>query len=223
MFRRPSPLAWLAGVLLLLSLLLPAPTLAGPAPPRIMPIGDQLTTGVNHSGGYRVWLRDLIEYGDPYSFVGSRVDNPVTGVMRHEGHAGYTIGQLRTGVRGWLTANPPDVVLLLAGINDLLGWRSAADTAAQMGLLLDAIRASSSTTIIVGTVPPNARVPSAKLAQFNALLPSVIAGRPGVLLVDTAAAIVPADWQADGKTPFWTYYQHLAQAFYDRLEGAGIL
>ena len=115
---------------------------------RIMPLGDSITDGVetytgadgpamNVRVGYRKKLYDrLTQEGYAVEFVGSANAGSAAGLAfpKHEGHSGFTQGQLVAGIDGWLAQNAPDVVLLHIGTNDVnQGSISAAETSTLLG------------------------------------------------------------------------------------------
>jgi lysophospholipase L1-like esterase len=132
-------------------LLAPARSLAAPAawiaktePIRIMALGDSITAGVGPNGrdvdgdgGYRGELERLLEAGG-YRFVmtGTRTDYSERIAARaHEGWPGYVLRSLPSApgheLVGPVTARAirtyePDVVLLMAGTNDLLRLQKGA-------------------------------------------------------------------------------------------------
>lgn len=119
-----------------------------PAPPliRIMPLGDSITAGVgsSHSAGYRSPLWDLMNSQNRYTadFVGSGASGSVQD-PDNEGHSGWTIDGIRSGIDQWQTAADPDVVLLHLGINDLRHHGVAPLTAAaNLSALVDRIQAN---------------------------------------------------------------------------------
>lgn len=140
-----------------------APPPPPPPPPatgsclKVMPLGDSITEGVN--GGYRnVLWTDLGALGCGVNYVGSRFD-PYAKVSDkdHEGHPGYSIADVRSGVQPWLAAYAPDYILLLIGTNDIAWWsvKSGADVAADQAALIDRIQQlRPSAWIIVGSIPP---------------------------------------------------------------------
>lgn len=99
---------------------------------RIMPLGDSITMGTytatspsdDRSIGYRLKL-----YNDLASTAAGRYNVDFVGTARngetlmqdpdHEGHGGYLAQQIADGINQWLTAAPPDIVLLHIGTNDL--------------------------------------------------------------------------------------------------------
>lgn len=106
-------------------------------PLRIMPLGDSITAGVGpegtaaRDGGYRGPLeRMLLATGRRFVFVGGRTDYAADlRFPAHEGWPGYVVrslpsaptGQLIGGItRRALVHDRPDLILLMAGTNDLL-------------------------------------------------------------------------------------------------------
>lgn len=107
---------------------------------QIMPIGDSNTRGFN-GDTYRSYLRQRLtsEAGIILDYVGTSddvgglhgpgpdFDTPYSNDLmialdydlEHEGWGGYTIGDIATNIDNWLVANPPDVILLMIGTNDL--------------------------------------------------------------------------------------------------------
>ncbi len=88
---------------------------------KIMPLGDSITKGAGSSdnGGYRDDLQlSLTSYSVNYNFVGSLSDG--SGFQtNHEGHEGFTSGDILSNVSGWLTTFSPNYVLLIVGANDV--------------------------------------------------------------------------------------------------------
>jgi lysophospholipase L1-like esterase len=111
--------------------------LARAAPLRVMALGDSITAGVGEhgidtgSGGYRAKLVRLLEArGYRVTMVGGRTDYSARIKSRnHEGWPGYVIRSFPSDpapqlygrvTREALAAAHPDVILLMAGTNDLL-------------------------------------------------------------------------------------------------------
>src|SRR4051812_1096336 len=85
-------------------------TIAWAEPVRIMPLGDSLTEGgYNQEGqwrvgpGFRGVLYDqLVHQGFNIDFVGSVASGPADLFDRdHEGHSGWRIDQLTSGIAAW--------------------------------------------------------------------------------------------------------------------------
>lgn len=105
---------------------------------RIMPLGDSITLGtyttktpsdIYESIGYRRKLYDGLAAlgGNRFgiNFVGSLSHglsaSPKIGDPDHEGHGGFTSNNVASGITGWLNTEPPDIILLHIGTNDLSG------------------------------------------------------------------------------------------------------
>jgi lysophospholipase L1-like esterase len=101
---------------------------------RVMPLGDSITLGLylgstppntpapNDRISYRRKLfNDILGLnpGHDLRFVGSLTNgnDPNAKANNHEGHDGLRTDQLASGIAGWLTQNPPDIVLVHAGTN----------------------------------------------------------------------------------------------------------
>ncbi|NEO33447.1 MAG: hypothetical protein F6K36_24075, partial [Symploca sp. SIO3C6] len=149
---------------------------------KIMTLGDSLTWGVvndntNHeeSGGYRTVLEDsLLSNGftnpEDFDFVGTRddTDNRRSGPdslidQDHQGHRGWTIDELLNGrdddvaagnIDDWLVSEDPDLVLLMAGTNDVLtNSISVAEAINNLESLINKIT-DSGAQVLVGSIPP---------------------------------------------------------------------
>jgi hypothetical protein len=83
---------------------------------RIMPLGDSNT----QRRGYRPKLYfDLANANYDVNFVGSMSDTSGSHDRNHEGHSGWTPAGIAASLYDWLVANPPQVVLLHIGTNEL--------------------------------------------------------------------------------------------------------
>ncbi|MGH8023075.1 MAG: GDSL-type esterase/lipase family protein [Limisphaerales bacterium] len=108
----------------------------------IWPLGDSITYGAGHPGGYRQTLvTNLIARGRSFNLVGTLASNSTKMLSaarqtHHDGHSGYSIANaadisgktrrgLYEGVISWhRSINKPDVILLMVGINDLnIGYK----------------------------------------------------------------------------------------------------
>lgn len=192
-------------------------------PPRLLPLGDSITQGSpDHPGGYRGMLERLLrEGGFPgVEFVGSRAENS-DGLAQpwHEGHPGFRLEELRGGfTKCGSTARPigetlaryrPDVVLLVAGTNNMYLDEPAA-VWAEMAALLGAIRP---VPVIVGTLLPIEPGPKPwgivippdigeRIAAYNALLRREGPSAGAVEVVDLSHCVASrADLLADGVHP----------------------
>jgi len=101
---------------------------------RIMPLGDSITKGVGSSfyNGYRKPLyQKLINDGYVVDFVGTQTDGDFPDPY-HEGHGSYyakdpIYSDIYDNIYNWLVANPPDIVLLHIGTNDIAHYGEDAN------------------------------------------------------------------------------------------------
>jgi lysophospholipase L1-like esterase len=167
----------------------PTPTPPTPTPPpssnptptrqiKLMPLGSSSVegTGSTNGSGFRYELYNTLVQTDKLNvdFVGSAANGPTSGYDRnHEGHSGWTIGNnssLSASVVGWITTYKPDVVIFYAGLNDLRGGASAADTASRFDAIAGKIFATKADIkLIAGTTMKKTDEPSlnTKIVDFN--------------------------------------------------------
>jgi lysophospholipase L1-like esterase len=171
----------------------PAPTTQGRnSVLRVMALGDSITAGVGafgsriDDGGYRGALAKLLaENGYRVKFVGSRSDySAAIDDRAHEGWPGYVLrsfpsdpgpGQLYGAlVRKAIHRYNPDLILLMAGTNDLLrlekrdGGYTLANIAHSMDLLLGEIfKQKPGVRVIVAPVVASPLVDVCTLAHFD--------------------------------------------------------
>ena len=168
----------------------------------IMPLGDSITLGVN--GGYRNNLYTGLQQNNcGVSYVGTQVDaNTRVADKDHDGHSGFTIGDIAGRVNGWLASTQPGIVLLMVGTNDTAWWSAA--NAEQIGArhdaLIDQVRtARPAAWIFVASIAPQAsaniqpnNIDRALLTQqLNAVIRSNAEARAGVPASFSCAAGPP--------------------------------
>ncbi|MEI7908428.1 MAG: family 43 glycosylhydrolase [Verrucomicrobiota bacterium] len=148
---------------------------------RIMPLGDSITEGNAIAGGYRAPLQQLLaNAGYNVDFVGTLTNNPGPLLdMDHEGHPGYRIDQIDSGVAGWAaTVADPDVILLLIGTNDY-GQDYNTSTAINRldTLITDMVSLRPKARIVVANLiqrTDNATADAAILSTFNPNIPTIV-------------------------------------------------
>ena len=89
-----------------------------------MPLGDSITQGIHINTKNIGYRRDLyfllVDNGYSVDFVGSMHDGSFSDFDKdHEGHGGFKANQIRDNIYNWLTINPPDIILLHIGTNDI--------------------------------------------------------------------------------------------------------
>ncbi len=160
----------------------PAVPIVRATPTKIMPIGDSNTAGGDAPGAaYRVDLYELLKAdGRPIDFVGSVTSGPTTlGDRNHEGHGGWTIGQIQGGVTGWLNTYTPDVITLQIGTNDMYDDASAGAAPGKLSTLLDTITSTRpNAKVFVSAIPVLQDVNHhARVAAFNYTIPGIVAAK----------------------------------------------
>lgn len=229
----------------------PEPVAFNPCPTdgsacRIMPLGDSITDGVGSTGGgYRVELfRQAVLGGHEITFVGRQANGPANGNIEgqtfprnHEGYSGATIAtggnQLANRVDAAIAANPPDIVLLHIGTNNVYQGLPA-DLPAQLGDLLDQITGDApDALVVVAQITPMAEsgaqfsFPNNAADEYNATIPAIVQERVDagqhLLLVDMNEAFRAANANfvallAEGLHPNDAGYRVMAGTWYDAIE-----
>ncbi|OED42659.1 hypothetical protein AB833_05755 [Chromatiales bacterium (ex Bugula neritina AB1)] len=222
------------------------------APVLIMPVGDSITEGYtpnppNGTGqgtaSYRKEFENLLtQDGCSFQMVGAKTtnfpQNPVVFTSKHEGWSAHRADQLRDGhessggIAGMMAAQDPkpDVVLLHAGSNDIRIDQSPQATANEIDDIINAIlNASPQATVLVANVipwwgsAPNPNVTADIIALGNAIeASSVIASNSNVILVNVRDGFSQSMMQADFIHPKESGEHHIADAFYDAFDQAGL-
>lgn len=171
-------------------------------PVKIMPMGDSNTRGTMSEppGGYRLPLQQLLDSaGIKYDFVGSQTRHS-DGMKdpEHEGFGGWRVRQLlegreekslglkSLGTDQVMDRYEPDVVLIMAGINDVFRGDKAEKIVTDMRDLLVALfYKKPDVKILLGNLLPvsSARVASGEVKQdfivqtrrYNEQIPAVVA------------------------------------------------
>ncbi|WP_019503552.1 GDSL-type esterase/lipase family protein [Pleurocapsa sp. PCC 7319] len=214
--------------------------------PEIMAFGDSITSGEYPTeptpGAYRLQLsNNFVDDDLSVDFIGSQ-ENEGTNIddAEHEGHPGFTIDELTTLVdEGLLTNYQPDIVLLMAGTNDILQSGRAAQDAADNPDQLAEIAAQTideldylierlideapDVQIFVSSLAP--LDPAIKgnprpdvVEYFNDFLPE-LASEYGqqVTYVNAGGQVDISNLVPDGIHPDSTGYQEIGNAWYDAL------
>ncbi len=191
-----------------------------------MPVGDSITDGSSFdspdgSGGYRGTLYTLLgNAGYNVDYVGSTTINSELLVEKeHDGHSGWRIDQIDSGIAGWLgTIEDPDVVLIHIGTNDFgqgLDTANAINRLDALVLKIATLRPYAHivvTNLMERNEPQNAQIQ----AQFNPYVQAMVnahvtAGRR-VSFLDMRAAVPIAD-MPDQLHPNQTGYDKMAAAW----------
>lgn len=233
----------------------------------IMPLGDSLTVGFpGGGGGYRQYLQQYLANGGYHCVFVGKEDALIRGTSiidpaghtgysdgmcqpNHEGYAGMRIDELTNGgaeqshfslpIQATMANNAPDVVLLMAGMNDILqnydkpaasagyqgGTGFAADAAERLYELVGRILgARQDATVVLADVTPLRNTAFNDRARaFNAYVPKIVDDyrKKGyrILFADMRAAFDAASQSADGVHPTAAGYQGMACVWYRALTG----
>jgi lysophospholipase L1-like esterase len=222
---------------------------------QIMPLGDSLTLGTgtcNPMGsddctGYRepLW-NDLTGGGYSVDFVGS-LGAAFQGMhafdTNHEGHGGRTADYIRDRIYNggygggnpdnWLSLNPPEVILLHIGTNDISESQDPAAIAVEINQILNEIDEYEGDHSVVITVILakiiNRKFPNSpqgmKTTQLNNEIQSVYntrhAAGDAIILVDMESALnYPGDFPSgDSIHPTQAGYGKMADVWLAALDG----
>lgn len=187
---------------------------------------------------YRKWLwNKLIDGGWTFDFVGNRRDSFTYNLyqdvcafdVHHEGHSGFTSGQLLQGLPHWLDRIAvPDIVLFSSpGGNDALDFLPYDDALANVNAIIDTLQARNPniTIVIEKMAPPNTWLLVPPLSTYyNAIHEDVeiIAQTKStptskIVVVDMATGFTN-DMLADPIHYNSLGAEHVAQRYYDVLE-----
>jgi lysophospholipase L1-like esterase len=203
------------------------------SPVHVMLLGDSITAGTSagvedrQTIGYRLRLAERLRAG---GYAVDLVGSQRTGAMpdpEHEGHPGFTVAALDSRLDDWLSVNPADVVLVMAGTNDAA--QGLPGGAGRLAALVDHIAARlPEAAILVSTIPPinpnggGGSVASAEMAaRLNAELPAAIATRQAagrnVRLVNVGGMLDLSHLDSGGIHPNAAGYARMADLWYDAL------
>lgn len=217
--------AVLVSVLILVCLSVPATAataLPADRPILIQPMGDSITRGIlgadgpngrdTSTGGYRGTLQTtLTAAGMAVQFVGQYHTDEYG---RHSGFNGLTTSRLTLLAPFWLHEHPADIILLLAGTNDLAHEQPAESQMAE--LLATLAEIVPETLILVAPIPPttNPSVWSDRVGAYNAATRAEVEWRKAS---GQRIMWVPMHWSpslvGDGVHPSEQGYRELADAW----------
>ena len=202
-------------------------------PTRVMPLGDSITAGessgvpesdLGHAIAYRDALYDsLIASGRMVDFVGGIDDGWLVAGLdsNHEGHGGWTSGQVASSVYQWLVDNPADIVLLHIGTN------SPSVNVSNVAAILDQIDQYESdfglnTTVVVAQIIQDSSGTNPVIATYNQNLADLVTNRVAagddLLLVDMENALTYPDDMYNNLHPAPSGYQKMADVWQTAVE-----
>lgn len=157
---------FLGGCALVLALLAGFQTVTDAVQPtqlRVVALGDSITAGgfTSHGAwkvgpGYRWDLAQMSNWiGSNLQFVGTLKDGPWPATQAHEGHSGKRVEEIRDLVRGKIAALQPDVILLLAGTNDILQGYQLKALPERLLFFIDQLQKEAPNAhLLIGIPPP---------------------------------------------------------------------
>lgn len=191
----------------------------------VMPLGDSITAGIGSSteSSYRAKLfGDLKANAKSVDFVGSQRSGELPDTD-HEGHSGWTIGEIAQAADGVVPTTRPNVVTLHAGTNDMDRGQQNGAAGRLDSLIGQILDDSPGTTVLVATLVPSKNpTTQARIKTFNREIGDVVrrhqdAGHH-VALVEMSA-VTTADL-ADGLHPNDAGYRKMADAFFKAVADA---
>lgn len=186
---------------------------------RIMPLGDSITYGYRSSdgNGYRQYLLTLLA-GNNVNFIGSLKAGTMTN-NNNEGHSGALIDQIASYAYLSLPERP-NVVLLMAGTNDMNNNVDPDNAPARLSALIDEIFAACpDTVVIVAQIIPAANSDTfARLVTYNARI-SLLVNQKQTAGKHVIKAWMPltTDDLIDGLHPTDVGYSKMADGWLDAL------
>jgi lysophospholipase L1-like esterase len=212
---------------------------------KVMPVGDSITWKGYCDGAYRADLFKLaLTDAKHMTFVGRQKDGPdnvtVGGTTtpfpkNHEGYSGYTIdsGGGRTGIStlidAALTTNPPHIVLLMIGTNDVDNNLSLSTAPDRLGALMDRITtgAPNALLVVAQIVPTQSATINTRVETYNSAIPGLVQSRVAagkhIAMVDMYGAFVAnpnyaTDLMTDRLHPNQAGCMVMAMTWYDGIK-----
>lgn len=194
---------------------------------KILPLGDSITYGIGYNGGYRVELfHEAHADAKQITFTGSLSNGPntVDGVSfpkNNEGHSGWKIDQLLPLIPMPALQDPPHIVLLMIGTNDIAQNDNLSDAPKRLGGLLDKLAMNApDALIVVAKLTPLSR--STGVEAYNTAIAPVVQERAAagkhVVLVDQSTGF-PTSELGDGVHPNQQGYERMAGVWYQAISG----
>jgi lysophospholipase L1-like esterase len=240
--KRTRTLAVGAAILASTVVLPAAPRAEASSPVRIMAIGDSITearAGTAGSPSYRsgLWTKLRAQGKTNIDFVGNKsgvYGGSVGGSWDkdHAGHWGWRADEILNGRGGagklaqWAAAARPDVALVHLGTNDIIQGQSSDSTVAELGRVIDTLRAANPRVkvVVAKVIPSKDAAVRSRLNAFNTRIPAMVKAKSTsaspVVVVDQAAGYSPS-WNYDKVHPGAKGQDHLAFRFAKALTSRG--
>ncbi len=198
------------------------------SPLRLMPLGDSITDGDAIHGSYRGKLWELLkDAGYEIDFVGSESGGRVFSLKDlrsdrdHEGHWGWRTDEVIAKLDRWLRLNPPDVVLIHLGSNDIFQGEKPDQIIGELSKVVAMIRQQKPQAIIlIAKIIGSDAMPveTASLNRAIDQLAELDTPESPVRIVDQATGFDPAKDTYDGIHPTVAGAEKLAKTWFDALK-----
>ncbi|KAJ7661173.1 SGNH hydrolase-type esterase domain-containing protein [Mycena rosella] len=145
----------------------------------LLPLGDSITYGFTSSdgNGYRSILHDLLQTGNTLDFIGSTKSGTMLD-NDNKGHIAAIIEQIAQSATNPLALPArPNVVLLMAGTNDLLDGLNSTAPAALSALLDTIFTTCPDAALLVATLTPLPSTPAGVVDAFNLVRAQMVQAR----------------------------------------------
>ena len=161
------------------------------------------------------------------TFTGSQTNGPASVTVNgttvafpanNEGHSGWTIDQIASLVPSPAMSTIPNIVLLMAGTNDVYAASGQATMNTRLGTLIyKVVAAAPNALLVVATLTPLSNTTwNATANTYDGQIPAVVQARASqgkhVILVDMSK--MPVANLSDGIHPNDTGYAYMANIWY---------
>ena len=200
--------------------------IAGGVALRILPLGDSITYGEGSSSGngYRLALYNLLHAENEVNYIG-RVKSGTMADNANEGYRGYPIVSIADSLTSEYPERP-NIVLLMAGTNDVIQGHDVNTSSAALDKLTDmVITANPNATVLVAETTPllDPKREAGRLAYNSAILgvikPYADSGKH-IAVVDMGRITSKHINQTDGIHPNDEGYELIAYAWYEAIHTA---
>jgi lysophospholipase L1-like esterase len=189
-----------------------------------MPLGDSITWGWESSdgNGYRLGLQELLSE-NTVQYIGSQRSGNMTDNY-NEGHPGALIDEIATYANLSLW-EMPNIVLVMAGTNDMNTNLNVSTAPERLGSLIDEIAGAcpDAAVLVAQLIPSMTAATDAMIKTFNAALPGIVASRTNagkkVMEVNMDDYFGEKDLQ-DDLHPSDEGYLKMSVAWYDGIQEA---
>lgn len=159
----------------------------------VLSLGDSLVEGLSsedslgNAGGWRPsFFWRCARSGTPRQLVGTKTGGPYKPVDKHNGYGGQTILTIN-GLVATAAASAPDVVVVMAGTNDILAGAGSATALTRYQTLMTTIETQlPAAKVLACGLPSVTGTYAADAVAFNAGLAAAVAGFDNVMAYPTA-------------------------------------